>query len=54
MMAKKLSRKTQAEIADKFEAALDYVVTLDRFPFHIKREAAEKAAQLVAEYLDNA
>ena len=42
---------TAQQIIDRFESALDAIHALDRVPFHIKREAAEKAAVAVVAYL---
>ena len=47
-----VTRKTKAEITDRFEAALDFTPSLDPVPFYIKRQAVEEAAKLVAEYLE--
>ena len=47
----RLNKKAEPDIADRFEAALDFVPALDRVPFHIKREAAIKAARLALEFM---
>ena len=47
----RVSKKTTAEIADRFEAALDFVPALDPVAFYVKREAAEHAAQVVVAFL---
>lgn len=43
----RITKKTMVEIAERFEAALDYVPALDKVPFHLKREAANHAAAVV-------
>ena len=48
---RRIGKKIAAEVEDRFEAALDYVVALDPVPFHIKREAAEKAAQVALDFI---
>jgi ribosomal protein S17E len=48
------TKKVAKEIAERFEAALDYVDALDAVPFYVKREAAELAAQTALAYLQAA
>ena len=49
----RIKKRVLTEIADRFEASLDYIEALDRVPYHIKRQACEEAAKAAFEYLVN-
>jgi hypothetical protein len=49
----KISKKAKVKIVDGIEAVFDQLPQLDRFPYHIKRQAAEIAASAGAEYLES-
>jgi hypothetical protein len=47
----RLNKKIETQIADRFEAMLDYFAELDHLPFNYKRKAAEEAARVAFERL---
>jgi hypothetical protein len=47
----RLNKKIEPQIADRFEAMLDYFAELDHVPYAFKREAAVAAARVAFEYL---
>jgi len=47
----RIAAEHRKDMAERFESALDYIPRLDPIPFHRKREAAEAAAQVAWEYL---
>ena len=49
----RIRKIVQREMADRFEASLDYIEALDKVPYHIKRQACEEAAKAAFEYLVN-
>jgi hypothetical protein len=47
----RLNKKIEVQIADRFEAMLDYFAELDHLPFSYKRTTAEAAARVAFERL---
>src|SRR4029077_8532854 len=47
----RLNKKIEVQIADRFEAMLDYFIELDHLPFSYKRTTAEAAATVAFERL---